>query len=145
MFLGEGNSALRLSGLAGVHHNNNSTSFSSSNDRGNGNCGRHGAAANRLPSAVASHGQLTPPDDFPISSETMMSGRRVGGGGICGVIRGWMEIWDYAGGSSFRAFVAEDVSRQTRSLFAFFDRHSIGRDLKQAYVPFLHYSLWTIC
>lgn len=42
----------------------------------------------------------------------------------------WMEFWDYAGGASFRAFVAEGDAE--RSLFAFFDAGLIGRDLKKA-------------
>ena len=42
----------------------------------------------------------------------------------------WMEIWDYAGGASFRAFVT--TQGQERSLFAFFDMQGvIGRDLKK--------------
>jgi hypothetical protein len=47
-------------------------------------------------------------------------------------ISGWMEFWDYAGGASFRAFVAEGGDE--RSLFAFFDAGLMGRDLKKACV-----------
>lgn len=43
-----------------------------------------------------------------------------------------MEFWDYAGGASFRAFVAEKGGE--KSLFAFFDSGLVGQDLKQAYV-----------
>ncbi|OAA42233.1 ornithine decarboxylase antizyme [Metarhizium rileyi] len=43
----------------------------------------------------------------------------------------WMEVWDYAGGASFRAFVANDG--QEKSLFVFFDSEGVmGRDLKKA-------------
>ncbi|QUC23227.1 uncharacterized protein UV8b_07468 [Ustilaginoidea virens] len=43
----------------------------------------------------------------------------------------WMEVWDYAGGASFRAFVASDG--QEKSLFVFFDIEGVlGRDLKKA-------------
>lgn len=40
----------------------------------------------------------------------------------------WLEIWDYAGGTSFRAFIAGEGEK--KSLFVFFDRAVIGRDLK---------------
>lgn len=47
----------------------------------------------------------------------------------------WMEVWDYAGGASFRAFVADNGDE--KSLFVFFDIEGVlGRDLKKAYVPF---------
>lgn len=43
----------------------------------------------------------------------------------------WMEVWDYAGGASFRAFVANDG--EEKSLFVFFDVQGVlGRDLKKA-------------
>ncbi|PHH83346.1 hypothetical protein CDD82_1859 [Ophiocordyceps australis] len=43
----------------------------------------------------------------------------------------WLEVWDYAGGASFRAFVAENG--QDKSLFIFFDIQGVtGRDLKKA-------------
>lgn len=46
-------------------------------------------------------------------------------------IEAWMEVWDYAGGSSFRAFVADDGRDKT--LFIFFDIEGVmGRDLKKA-------------
>ncbi|TVY32343.1 hypothetical protein LOCC1_G008509 [Lachnellula occidentalis] len=41
----------------------------------------------------------------------------------------WIEVWDYAGGCSFRGFVGGDG--ENKSLFAFFDSAVIGRDLKQ--------------
>jgi hypothetical protein len=47
-----------------------------------------------------------------------------------GKVTGWMEIWDYAGGNSFRAFVAENMGE--RNLFVFFDANVLGRDLKKA-------------
>jgi hypothetical protein len=43
----------------------------------------------------------------------------------------WMEVWDYAGGASFRAFVANDG--EEKCLFVFFDIEGVlGRDLKKA-------------
>ncbi|KAL2130950.1 hypothetical protein VTI74DRAFT_5733 [Chaetomium olivicolor] len=119
MFQGERNAALQVPGLASVYNNTH-------DDR----------SRQDVPAVIGQHGQLTPPDDFPIADETMM-GRRRGAG--CGDHRilGWMEIWDYAGGSSFRGFVAEDASAGTKSLFVFFDAHAITRDLKQALVALI--------
>ena len=43
----------------------------------------------------------------------------------------WLEIWDYLGGASFRAFVSDNG--QEKSLFVFFDIDGVmGRDLKKA-------------
>ncbi|TAQ86687.1 hypothetical protein B7494_g4987 [Chlorociboria aeruginascens] len=44
-------------------------------------------------------------------------------------IDAWLEIWDYAGGCSFRGFVGGEGEK--KSLFAFFDPSIIGQDLKQ--------------
>ncbi|KAI9048589.1 hypothetical protein LZ554_007422 [Drepanopeziza brunnea f. sp. 'monogermtubi'] len=44
-------------------------------------------------------------------------------------IDAWIEIWDYAGGCSFRGFVGGEGDK--KSLFAFFDSAVVGRDLKQ--------------
>ncbi|TVY80644.1 hypothetical protein LSUE1_G003900 [Lachnellula suecica] len=44
-------------------------------------------------------------------------------------IDAWIEVWDYAGGCSFRGFVGGDG--ENKSMFAFFDSAVIGRDLKQ--------------
>jgi len=135
MLLGERNVALQGSGLASVHNNDNY--YYNDNDNNNSynssisnNATRNDGRAR----AVGHYGQLTPPTDFPIADETMM-GRR--GFGAPGGVLGWLEIWDYAGGSSFRGFVAEDASRETKSLFVFFDAHSITRDLKQALVALI--------
>lgn len=49
----------------------------------------------------------------------------------------WMEIWDYQGGASFQAFVAEDVASGERSLFTFFGAGVVGRDLKKALVALI--------
>lgn len=47
-----------------------------------------------------------------------------------------MEIWDYQGGASFRAFVAEDLTGE-KALFTFFDAGIVGRDLKKALVALI--------
>lgn len=44
-------------------------------------------------------------------------------------IDAWIEVWDYAGGCSFRGFVGGNGDQ--KSLFAFFDSAVVGRDLKQ--------------
>ncbi len=113
MFLVEGNAPAQGSGLAGVYNNNNFLYDSS------------GMALDRVPaSIVGAGGQMTPPDDYPIGDRNLV-------GGIAGAdITAWLEIWDYAGGASFRAFVSEDLDDKT--LFVFFDSSIIGRDLKKA-------------
>jgi hypothetical protein len=40
----------------------------------------------------------------------------------------WLEIWDYAGGCSFRGFVAG--TGPEKSLFVFFTSDVVGHDLK---------------
>lgn len=132
MFLGERNEVPQRSGLASAYYDNFSDNLNNNiNDRNDGRQVPDG----QPPHAIGPNGQLTPPSDFPITDETMMGGRLGGGDGIAGGIRGWLEIWDYAGGSSFRGFVVEDASRETKSLFVFFDVHTNSRELKQAYVP----------
>lgn len=115
MFLGERNSVSQHSGLAGVYHNDYSN-----------------MVTDAAP-VIASGGSLppTPPDDYPIGDSNWMASRGVGRGKVGG-ISSWLEIWDYAGGSSFRAFLAEDVGSEDKTLFVFFDAHVLGRDLKQA-------------
>ncbi|KAL1844176.1 hypothetical protein VTJ49DRAFT_3832 [Mycothermus thermophilus] len=66
----------------------------------------------------------------------MAYGRRAGVRTADSVL-GWLEIWDYAGGSSFRGFVAEDINRDAKTMFVFFDTHSVSRDLKQALVALI--------
>ncbi|KAJ4158639.1 uncharacterized protein LMH87_009155 [Akanthomyces muscarius] len=45
----------------------------------------------------------------------------------------WMEVWDYVGGASFRAFLASNDGEGEKSLFVFFDLEGVmGRDLKKA-------------
>jgi len=144
MFLGERNAAPHGPGLASVYYNNHNhrdnDSDSGMSDAG-GPVGGIGTGSNLPSSSSASallgqHGQLTPPDHFPVvPGETVMmgSGRAVTVGPR-GDVLGWLEIWDYAGGSSFRGFIAEDTARGAKSLFVFFDAHCVTRDLKQAYV-----------
>lgn len=50
-------------------------------------------------------------------------------------ISAWAEVWDYLGGTSYRAFVADQNGEKT--LFAFLDHTIIDLDLKQGYVLIL--------
>ncbi len=112
MFLVERNAAAHGSGLTGVY--DNSFLYES-----------NGMALDGAPAtSVTVNGQLTPPDDNPLGNKILMG--EPGGIGV----GAWLEIWDYAGGASFRAFVSEDVEDKT--LFVFFDLTIVGRDLKPA-------------
>jgi len=53
-----------------------------------------------------------------------------GGGG--GAVKEYVEVFDYVGGARFRGFVAEQGGE--RSMFVFFDKEVIGKDLKPGYV-----------
>ncbi|KAI0134578.1 ornithine decarboxylase antizyme [Xylariales sp. AK1849] len=70
----------------------------------------------------------TPPSSYSSSGSYMKSLSTVN-------VNGWMEFWDYAGGASFRAFVAEDGD--DKSLFAIFDTGLTGRDLKHALIALI--------
>ena len=54
-------------------------------------------------------------------------------------VENWIEVWDYAGGASFRAFVADNGDE--KSLFVFFDIEGVlGRDLKKALMALIELS-----
>jgi len=136
MFLVEGNPAPQLSRLTGVYYNDYGEPVTVA-DRG-------GVGAGTVPSgagALASSLPPTPPYDCPIGKAAVMQGpsaRNMNNGRAgLGVIGAWLEIWDYAGGSSFRAFVSEDAAAGDKSMFVFFDAHVLGRDLKQALVALI--------
>lgn len=46
----------------------------------------------------------------------------------CGLVKNYVEVWDYAGGARFRGFVAEKGGE--RALFVFFDKDVLDKDLK---------------
>ncbi|KAI1262729.1 ornithine decarboxylase antizyme-domain-containing protein [Xylariaceae sp. FL1019] len=84
--------------------------------------------------------QLTPPDDnlveFPPTPPSSLPRDGLSTVTTTGAeTKGWMEFWDYKGGASFRAFLAEDGDE--KSLFAFIDGGLIGRDLKHALVALI--------
>ena len=117
VFQGEWNSASNGSVLTGV--NNNTTNH-------NNMININGGAP------------LTPPDDYPTPPSSLSSSfSSVSNYDLLNRmpvnVDGWMEFWDYAGRTSFRAFVADDAKE--KSLFAFFDSGLLNdrRDLKQAY------------
>ncbi|CAI0655299.1 unnamed protein product [Colletotrichum noveboracense] len=71
----------------------------------------------------------TPPSDEDLAVQPHFGGRETDTKAPAPATA-WMEVWDFAGGASFRAFVADDGTE--KSLFALFDRNVIGRDLKPA-------------
>ncbi|KAM9874008.1 hypothetical protein VDGE_00022 [Verticillium dahliae] len=108
VFQGERNADAKASGLMGVHallptppNDNPDASYFG---------GRDGFAAAKTQHGVQRH------DDDLAGSGT--------------VVTAWLEIWDFAGGASFRAFVGDDGLE--RSLFVFFDGNVVGVDLKKA-------------
>lgn len=72
-------------------------------------------------STIVHHGQPTP--------SASPDGRLYPNTG--GLLREYVEVWDYAGGARFRGFVAE--KDDMRSMFIFFDREVVGMDLKPGY------------
>ncbi|KAL9944252.1 hypothetical protein ACHAQF_008687 [Verticillium nonalfalfae] len=107
VFQGERNADPKASGLMGVHallptppNDNPDASYFG---------GRDGFAAAKAQLGVQRH------DDVAASGT---------------VVTAWLEIWDFAGGASFRAFVGDDGLE--RSLFVFFDGNVVGVDLKKA-------------
>lgn len=52
-----------------------------------------------------------------------------------GGVRGWLEIWDCVGGARFRGFLSG--VGELRSLFVFFDKSTIGKDLKHGLMALL--------
>lgn len=115
LFFGEKNLASHGPGLTGVNKHRRHR--------------RDGAPAGKgvpVGHVIDSNGQLTPPDDCPF---TMGAGSLVAGAGSA-TASAWLEFYDFAGGASFRAFVADQ--EEEKSLFVFFDAGLVGRDLKKA-------------
>jgi hypothetical protein len=52
-------------------------------------------------------------------------------------VAAWIEVWDYVGGSTFRGFL---TTKPDRSLVMFFDKTTIGPDLKSGCVSQLCHS-----
>ncbi|KAF3762938.1 hypothetical protein M406DRAFT_357639 [Cryphonectria parasitica EP155] len=145
VFHGEENAATHGSGLTGVyqhHHQHQSSSRdrSQSSDTGrsvasvdSGYFGSYTCDDHR--SDV--HQCMTLPCDSSCSDDnerTSLYGPCTGTGIEA---TSWMEIWDYQGGASFLAFVAEDLTTGEKSLFTFFDAGVVGRDLKKALVALI--------
>lgn len=138
-FFGERNGRPSVSGLTGVyqqhdHPANNSISTSTVHRRPS-TASYAGSSAASIDSgyfgSYTSNGQpdqrqqLTPPCD----------GSEMCNGNV--EVTSWMEIWDYQGGASFRAFTVEDYARGERTLFTFFDAGVVGHDLKDALVALM--------
>lgn len=71
--------------------------------------------------------QTPPPED--VISNALHRGADPDAPGL--EVNAWMEVWDYAGGASFRAFAVNEG--QEKTFFVFFDIQGVmGRDLKKA-------------
>jgi len=77
-------------------------------------------------SIVMGANAYSPPDDS-VSAYGKSGINMIKAGGQ--VVDAWLEVWDYAGGCSFRGFVGG--KGEQKSLFAFFDGTVIGKDLRQ--------------
>ena len=82
------------------------------------------------------NGTLTPPDDY-LTPPSSLSSSNPDINNMPVNVEGWMEFWDYAGRTSFRAFITDDGKE--KSLFAFFDSGLLNdrRDLKQALIALI--------
>jgi len=108
--------------------------------RGERNPSTHGSGLSGASTTSTNYYLPTPPPDnqFPASfrrgsdAQPSASSAHHHSGGCAGFeADAWMEVWDYAGGASFRAFVASNG--EEKSLFVFFDiEGTLGRDLKKA-------------
>lgn len=140
VFHGERNSATHASGLAGVyqHHqpsNRHSTphdddEFDARSSLSSTDSGYFGSYSG---DAQQHHLQSPTPHDEP--TQDKMVGGPCNGTGV--EATAWMEIWDYQGGASFLAFVAEDFATGEKSLFTFFDAGVVAMDLKKALVAMM--------
>ncbi|KXH66536.1 ornithine decarboxylase antizyme [Colletotrichum salicis] len=113
--------------------------FRGETDTGSRGSGLHqGAYYYNNGSSNANNMLPTPPPDKDLAVQPHVPFGGRGGDGAVGFTApavpapatAWLELWDFAGGASFRAFVADDGAE--KSLFALFDRNVIGRDLKPA-------------
>lgn len=151
VFHGERNAAHHVSGLTGVYHHQPSnrsrhhqedaeesdTGSSVTSSIDSGYFGSYTGDSSHRRSDVQhqqQQQQLTPPYD---ARDEILCGN-----GSCESnnpveVTAWMEIWDYQGGASFLAFVAEDIASGEKSLFTFFDAGIVGRDLKKALVALI--------
>lgn len=140
-FFGERNGRPSVSGLTGVYQQHDHTANNSIGSAGARRRPSAGSSAASIDSgyfgSYTSNGhpdqrqQLTPPYD---GSEMMCDGGRANSNTE---VTSWMEIWDYQGGASFRAFTVEDYARGERTLFTFFDAGVVGHDLKDALVALM--------
>lgn len=132
VFHGERNSIAHASGLTGVYQHHQHQDPDESDVTGSSAASVDSGYFGSFSGAVNTRQQqLTPPYESP--SEMICAH------GVCGSVEvmAWMEIWDYQGGASFRAFVADDFVRDEKSLFVFFDAGVVGRDLKKALVALI--------
>lgn len=137
-FFGERNGRPSVSGLTGVYQQHDQPAnniIGTSADHRRPSAGSSAASVDSgYFGSYTSNGhpdrrqQLTPPYD---GSEMMCAANSNV------EVTSWMEIWDYQGGASFRAFTVEDYARGERTLFTFFDAGVVGHDLKDALVALM--------
>lgn len=134
VFLGEGGAGSQGSYLTSVskignytNHNNNKDCRLINNDNGQLN---------------------TPPEDdhrlLQDRTRALLESARSPRREASATVTEWLEVWDYVGGSSFRAFIAEDGDGQEKTLFAFFDSGVAGHDLTKAYAYPLYLIIFEI-
>lgn len=87
--------------------------------------GEEGSVGNNGSIGMGTNTHSTPDESLDAYDDNYFGNVKIGGQGV----DAWLEIWDYAGGCSFRGFVGGQGNQ--KSLFAFFDTSVIGRDLKQ--------------
>ncbi|GAM85658.1 hypothetical protein ANO11243_036650 [Dothideomycetidae sp. 11243] len=76
----------------------------------------------------------TPPSSLT-NSEISIEGPLAVSAPVPSLVRDYIEVWSYAAGLRFRGFVAEKDG--LRSLFVFFDKEVIGKDLKKGLMALL--------
>ncbi|KAK5138003.1 hypothetical protein LTR08_005800 [Meristemomyces frigidus] len=77
--------------------------------------------------SILKHG---PPTPSPSPDERIYPVTKTGAS-----VTEYVEVWDYAGGTRFRGFVAEKDDE--RAMFVFFDKEVVGKDLKPGLMALL--------
>jgi hypothetical protein len=157
VFLVEGNTTAKDSLVMGLHYSNNGNNYTNHNHNNNNDNDDHNF------NVIGRHDSVL--DDF--HDDLIHSSIRFGGdddanavaGGFAddrvedgpallapdgyveqrGLVRWWLEVFDYVGGALFRCFVVEqgDDGGGERAMFAFFDESAIVDDLKPGLMALL--------
>ena len=57
------------------------------------------------------------------------------------LVREWVEMYDYVGGTCFRGFAAISLLDEAKSMFVFFDACAVGRELKQGLMALIELAM----